>query len=266
VCFLQNLIFKTVITKFLILIPFFSIIYSLSAQSPKELVNKIEPRRMISHPTAGVLAKNQIAFYSSLEYDGNTYIELSSSFLKDFQFGIGYGINKLFGTNEAIFTNLPSIQAKYRVLDESLSLPALAIGFDTQGRGAYLVDAKRFEISSAGLFLAASKNYKSIIGLTSLHLTCGYSFDENLNSENRINMVFGLEQTLGRRFSINLELNPMLNDNSIYNRDKLLFNTSLRYSIENDVILEFKFEDIFKSLVSTSSIKRGFTFELFNSF
>jgi len=47
------------------------------------------------------------------------------------------------------------MHVKIRLLEESYILPALALGFDSQGKDGYLKDLDRYKIKSPGFYAVA---------------------------------------------------------------------------------------------------------------
>ena len=75
-------------------------------------------------------------------------------------------------------------------MDETILTPSITLGFDTQGKGEYFNDQKRFAIKAPGIFAAASKNF-ALLGYLSLHGTINYSPLENKDGDNFVNFMFG---------------------------------------------------------------------------
>ena len=49
---------------------------------------------------------------------------------------------------------------KIRIIDEVKNFPAIAIGFDSQGREGYIDSLKRNDFKSPGLIVVGSKTFK----------------------------------------------------------------------------------------------------------
>src|SRR4030042_5043439 len=98
---------------------------------------------------------------------------------------------------------VPGMHVKIRLLEESFVLPALALGFDSQGKDGYLKDLDRYKIKSPGFYAVASKNY-SFLGFMSFHGGINYSLERSDGDED-INVFAGIEKTLGPVVSLVLE-------------------------------------------------------------
>lgn len=240
------------------------------------LESSIEPRRIVNFPTAGVLPKTSFASYNGFGTFGNTMLELAYSPMVNFEIGLAYSSSNFVGTGNMDFQTLPGVRLKYRFIDETKTMPAIAVGFESQGFGFFAKGSNRFEHLSPGLFFVASRNFSVPIGMLSLHLGANYNFEENRNEVRSnvgsnlaaygktmgLNLYAGLEQTIGSRLSVNAEFNGNMNDdNSNFTNGKLILNTSLKYAVTSRVNLELKFEDLLGSYVRTNKWRRGVALE-----
>jgi len=146
-------------------------------------------------------------------------------------------------------------------LNETTTIPALTLGFDSQGKGEYFDDQNRYAIKSPGFFAAVSKNF-ALWGFLALHATGNYSL-ENSDSDNFVNLMIGLEKTVGSQVSIILEYNFALNDNNgDFGSGKGYLNAGLRWSVGSGFTLEFDLRDLLKnSSINTSSADRALRIE-----
>jgi hypothetical protein len=133
-------------------------------------------------------------------------------------------------------------------MNETILIPALSIGFDTQGKGNYFKDQKRFAIKAPGLFVAASKNF-SLLGYFSLHGVVCYNPLEENDGDNFVNLMVGAEKTLGSTFSILAEYNFAFNDNSTtqFGGGKGYLNLGMRWSIGDGVTVGFDLRDLLQN-------------------
>ena len=67
--------------------------------------------------------------------------------------------------------------ARIRVLDETVQIPAMAVGFDSQGHGPYAESMKRYPVKSKGVHVVLSKSFWAA-GPLGLHAGCNYSLDD----------------------------------------------------------------------------------------
>ena len=175
---------------------------------------------------------------------GGCWWDVSFGIFDRFGIGISYGGTNVIGTGSATMNPLPGFSARLRPLDETPVLPAIVLGFDSQGKNGYLKDAKRYVIKSPGLYAVLSKNY-AFLGYLSIHGGLNYSF-ERADGDRDINFFAGAEKTLGPAISVVLEYNLGANDDgeeSLGNGTGYL-NAGLRWSIGEGITLGFSLEDL----------------------
>jgi len=195
-------------TSFLIL--FFSSVYFCQGTSGSDA--KYEYRNLIDFPTAGMLQKGQTAVSMGLLPYGSVMTKVEVGIFQNFSFGISYGGENIIGTGSINWYKLPGINVKVRVLDETLVIPAVALGFDSQGKGRYLNDLDRYEIKSPGFYAAVSKNFE-LLGYLGLHGIMNYSLERE-DGDKDLNIAFGVEKTIGSKVSLLMEYNVAFNDNT----------------------------------------------------
>ena len=221
---------------------------------------KYEQRYLIDMPTAGVLDKGLYSIATEMLPNGTLIAQIEAGIFENFNFGISYGGSNLIGSgNITWYPFPPGINAKFKMFEESAVMPAIAIGFDTQGKGEYYKNDKRYEYKAPGIFGAVSKNFQ-ILGYLSLHGIINYSILEEQDGDNFVNFMVGAEKTLGNVFSILAEYNFAFNDNSggKYGEGKGYLNMGIRWSISEGVTFGFDLRDLLGNRESNSnSADRG---------
>ena len=174
----------------------------------------VEPSLLIDKPTAGMLKRGSFGVSSEFFERGGMLVGISVGVFDPFTFGISYGGTDIIGSNRIRMNPLPGVQAKLRLFNESSVMPAIALGFDSQGKGPYL-DAdslKRYTIKSPGLYAVASKNY-AFIGNLSIHGGVNMSTEQS-DGDSDLDMFVGAEKSLGNDISIMAEYDFATNDNN----------------------------------------------------
>lgn len=210
---------------------------------------KYEYRKLIDMPTAGILEKGQVALSTDLLPYGTLIAKIEAGIFPNFNIGISYGGSNIIGSgNPDWYPFPPGVNLRIRLMNETILMPALSIGFDTQGKGNYFKDQKRFAIKAPGLFAAVSKNF-SLLGYFSLHGVVGYNPLEENDGDNFVNLMVGAEKTLGSSFSLLAEYNFALNDNSTshFGNGKGYLNLGIRWSIGDGVTVGFDLRDLLQN-------------------
>jgi len=208
-------------------------VYGISlAQNTAGDASNIEPRYVIDTPTGGLLKRGAFAMDVDFFQEGGMTIGLTAGALDRLNFGISYGGTGIIGQDEITMQKLPGVNVKFRLFDETIAMPAIALGFDSQGKENYIDSLQRFTIKSRGFYAAASKNY-SLMGNLSLHGGTNYSL-ENKDGNKSLDFFVGAEKSLGSDISLLAEYDFGLNDNiGVVGQGKGYLNTGLRWSWGN---------------------------------
>ena len=213
------------------------------------------PTDLISIPTAGTLMRGSFSMDMRIQDEGGLITGLSAGITDRFQFGLSYGSPNLIGDDILKWYPRPEAKLKYLVIDESMSMPALAIGLNTQGLGNYLAEdstgniLERYETKALGLYGAFSKNWETLLGNMGFHSGMNYSFLENSDGDEDLNLFFGLDLEFNPEFSLLMEYNSALNENdktaetmSINNSGYL--NAAFRWSFVESLHLELHLNNL----------------------
>ena len=222
---------------------------------------KYEYKYLIDMPVAGVLEKGFVAVAADIMRSGVLITFLDVGVFENVSFGISYGGSNIIGTGSIDWYKWPGINVRARILNETKTIPALTLGFDSQGKAEYFDDQNRYAIKSPGFFAAASKNF-ALWGFLALHATGNYSLENN-DGDNFVNLLVGLEKTVGSQVSLILEYNFALNDNNgDFGSGKGYLNAGLRWSVGNGFTMEIDVRDLLRnSSINPSSADRALRIE-----
>lgn len=208
-----------------------------------------QPLRIVDLPTAGLLPRGAFRVEADVYSDGGLLLTLGVGFARYFSFGISYGGANVIGSDDPVMNPEPAVNLKARLIEETLVLPAVAIGFDSQGYGEYLDDEqrygeKRYLVKSRGIFAVASKNWE-LVGPLSLHGGINYSLENERDEDPTI--FIGLIKSFGGFLDIRAEYDFAFNDNEgecrlIENRGYL--NAAVVWHINENFSLSFEVRDI----------------------
>ena len=216
----------------------------LRAQGSAGSSGKLEPRWLVDCPTAGMLAHGSMAFDAEFYRDGGVDIAFDIGIFDRLSAGLSYGGSGLIGESTPVMNATPGFNVRVRPLEESVFVPALVLGFDSQGHDGYDRSLSRYVIKSPGFFAVVSKNY-SALGYLSVHGGANYSLERSDGNRN-INLFAGIEKTLGPFLSLMLEYNLGTNDtggNSL-GSGKGYLNAALRCSLGGGLTLGVSFKDL----------------------
>ncbi|MCR4418130.1 MAG: YjbH domain-containing protein [Ignavibacteria bacterium] len=215
----------------------------LLAQGSAGTKSDIEPRYLVDMNTAGILQKGMFAITTEQLPNGVFILKMDVGIFNQFNFGISYGAANFVGKGEMKFYKYPGVNVRFRLFDEEPSFPAILLGFDSQGKGEFIDSIRRFEVKSPGFYLVASKNF-NFMGLLSLHGGLNYSL-ETSDQDKNLNLMVGVEKTVGQQISIVAEYDFGLNDDeNKVGRGRGYLNAGIRWSIGKGLTLGFDFRNL----------------------
>jgi hypothetical protein len=226
----------------------------------------IEPTMLIDKPTAGMLHRGNYYISANFYQQGGVLFGVAVGLIDQFSFGISYGGTDVLGSRKPQMNPSPGVNAKLRILDETSYSPAIAVGFDSQGKELYLDSLKRYTVKSPGFFAVASQNY-AFMGNLSLHGGFNLSTERN-DGDKDLNAFVGAEKSLGKDISLLAEYDFAINDNSAsaIGRGRGYLNVALRWSWGKGMVVGVNVMDIFKNQPNVNAPNRTIQIEYVGSF
>ena len=214
---------------------------------------RAEQTRLIDCPTAGLVDRGQFALGMRLWGDGGLLARVDAGILTRLNIGVSYGGSRIIG-NDAIdwYPRLEAC-ARYRAVQESRALPALVVGYETQGYGQYA--AKRYQIKARGLFLSVSKNYLHPLGQIGFH--GGASLGrEDADGDGDPTFWTGIDATINDELTVVGEYDLGLNDDALpsLGQGKGYLNAGISWAVAPDLVVSAYLKDLLgNTLPSVSS-------------
>jgi hypothetical protein len=206
--------------------------------------HSLQPRNIVDLPTAGLPPRAGFYVESDVYSDGAMLVSLGVGFARYFSFGISYGGLRVLGSGDPDMNPEPGVNVKARLIDETFVMPAVAIGFDSQGRGPYVDGEERYLVKSRGIYAVASKNW-DLLGPISLHGGISYSLEKEDDSDPTL--FLGVIKSFSGFLDVTGEYDFALNDNEgegpfVENRGFL--NASLVWHLNENFSLALEVRDI----------------------
>ena len=209
------------------------------------------PTTLVTVPSAGTLVRGSYAMQMRVQKGGGLTSSLSVGITDRFQFGLSFGSANLIGDDSLVWYPRPEANLKYRLIDETESMPGLSIGVDTQGQGNYnpADTLMRYDVKAMGLYAAASKNWVTPLGNLGVHLGTNYNFAEVNDGDKDVNYFFGLDMEFNPELSLLLEYNAALNENDMTAKTIALsrggyLNAGIRWTFVERLHLEMNFNNL----------------------
>ena len=223
----------------------------------------VPPRYLIEMPVAYVLPRASFDVNMRLYKGDGLLTGLNVGMTDRFMIGVSFGGTNVLGQGEVDWNPYAGAEARYAVITESMVWPALAVGFNSQGQGAFVDSTNRFERKSLGFYAVASKNYE-ILDHLSFHVGANYSLETG-DGDKDPNLFLGAELGFRPELAFLGEYDFALNDNSDNSTGsgKGYFNMGLRYNVKNVVYFELFFLDLFENFGKMQRALRITYFEFF---
>jgi len=259
---------KTIHSSLLIIILCISLSSAVQAQSYAGEGATIEPIVLVDKPTAGLLKRGSYSVSSNFFQSGGVLVGLSVGIFDPFTFGISYGGTSIIGPDKIHMNPLPGMNAKLRLVGEGTLMPALAIGFDSQGKEPYLKadTLRRYTIKSPGVYVAASKNF-ALFGNLSFHGGINKSLESEDGDED-MDLYLGVEKSIGRDISVMFEYDFAANDNHGHalGKGNGYLNFGFRWSWGKGLTVGFDLKNISKNQENVNVGNRTLQIDYLGSF
>lgn len=227
---------------------------------------EIEPRYLIDFPTAGALKKGTYTVESRLNPGGGVGFFMNVGMSDRFSFGVSFGGANVIGNGDPGWFPQPGMNVRYRMWEETEEQPAVVVGLDMQGQGAWIDSTRRYLTKSPGVFVAASKNY-AFMGFLILNGGLNYSLERE-DGDNDLNFYVGIEKTINSDISALFEYNFATNDNGprSIGKGNGYFNAGLRWSVGSGLTIEFDFKNLTDNIKGMQRGGRSLKLEYSNFF
>lgn len=210
-----------------------------------------ETQEIVLFPTAGLVLKSDLF---NVKFQGNNVVVLSVEKIayKDLALGISLAFEDFLGNRRTTLLDYPAIKIKYRLLNEAKYYPAIVVGFDSENYLDIPVNTNKYHHHSIGPYIVASKAFSWQYGIMGIHL--GANFPIEFNDNKRGSFFLGLEHSLHKYATAAIEYNF----DGGYNKDgsiqKGTLNMGLKYSIDNNVTINFYLIDFLSTNYSSYKI------------
>lgn len=216
---------------------------SLTAQPSKEPRLSSEPLTLVDLPTAGMLYHRNVCTTLEFFEESGMLATANIGLFNRLMLGVAYGGSNIIGVQKAQFNPHLGVTVKVRAVEEMYYVPAIVLGFNSQGKGTFIDSSNRYTTKSVGLYAVASKNFQ-LLGFFSIHTGIHYSLED---SDNRmLNLFVGLEKTFASIFSGTVEYDNgfSISQSNRIDKGRGLLNLGLRASISKNFSLGLNLKDI----------------------
>ncbi len=216
----------------------------------------LEPLRVVDTPTAGTLMRGSFRSGIDVYPQGGILAGIGAGITDRFMFGISYGGTNIIGTGKIEWNKLPGAALRYRLWEEDYVMPAILIGYTSQGFGTYIDSTDRYMTKSMGIYAVATKSF-IFLGTLSLSGGINYSFEYD-DGDKDINIFTGVEKSLNPELILSAEYDFAFNDNGprSMGEGKGYLNAALKWIFAGKLEITFVLKDILKNRKYTDGMSR----------
>jgi hypothetical protein len=236
----------------------------------------LQPQRIIDCNTAGILPRASYQSECRIYPNGDTatpgcgmMLGITAGITNRLNIGLSYGGDGIIGRKSPVFNPHIGALIKYRIVEESYFVPALAFGYDHQGFGGIDGEYNGYVFKSQGFFLVVSKNY---LLFTKVQIGLHGGIDYSLEEYEKIkwpNGYAGVDMGINEELAIAVEYNLALNqrdpgkDSTKYaNPFDGFLNAGVRWSFTTSLYMEFDVKDLLQNKVNHGNALLGWDREL----
>lgn len=165
----------------------------------------INPTWLIDCPVAGILPRTSGAIDVWLYPGGGVLAVASYGVMRNLNVGLSFGGTNLIGAGGITWDHLPGLSARWRAFEEQLRVPAIVVGFDSQGKDGWIPEWRQYVFKSPGIFVTLSKNYV-FLGTISFHGGVNYTLERH-DDDWDPNLFIGVDKSIGPMLSFISEYN-----------------------------------------------------------
>jgi len=209
---------------------------------------KMTPVDLIDNPTANIIPRRRFEMKLRVYHLGGILGSIQVAVTPRMMFGVSYGGQNVIGQGEIQWNKAPGVNVRYRLKFEDLLLPAISLGFDSQGYGTYYADEDRYQIKAKGFYLSGSKNFFLIKDL-GIHGGVNFS-SENKGPENDLNFFVGAHLMLDQDITLLWEYDFGINDNDTTSlgAGKGYMNVAIQWHFSREISFEFSFKNLLRNI------------------
>ena len=217
------------------------------ASAPISAQEMQQPRWLIDTPTAGLLERGSLAVDLRLYKDSGILTQMEVGVFDRAGVGFSFGGTNIVGNQAAVWNPRVEFTARIRVIDEGMAMPAVAIGFHSQGYGDYADELERYTTKSRGFYAVLSKNYGSPFGDLGLHGGMNRSLEDK-DGDGDLSGFAGVDLGLGTSLSLLAEYDFAMNDNedNTLGSGKGRMNLGARWAATRQLAIEMDFKNLFR--------------------
>ncbi len=228
-------------------IPSFSQSPDYYGSEPTGSLYEFAPRILVDAPTAGTLQRGCFDIVMRVYNNGGILAGAAIGLSNSLMIGMSYGAEGIISDRSTTRDPQIEFQVKLKLISEEYLLPAFAIGFNSQGYGAYLYDRQRYTYKSKGFYGVISRSfYVGSIGVGG-HIGINYSLENDIDHDREPSVYFGIDARFAHDIGFVAEYDMALNDDratASYAKGRGYLNLGLKWLYKENLELEIILRDL----------------------
>jgi len=220
----------------------------------------IPPRILLDCPTAATLPRASFDIQVRDFAGGGLLTSINVGLHQNFMLGVSYGGTGVLGESKATWQDHPEFEVKYQIIPETYQIPAIAVGFSSQGYGPYVEDWERYTYKSRGFYLVLSKAYQTYNWATGFHGGINYSLEHTIDDDSSPNLFFGFDMNVNNNVAIVAEYDLALNDDNedddYFGKGWGYLNLGLRWIFYERLELGIDFKNLLNNREGVNEVSR----------
>lgn len=203
--------------------------------------------QLIDIPVAKTVLKGGVSAEIRAYPEGGVLSKILVGLTDYIDMGVSYGGVNIIGTGKPKLNPLPCVQLQYLLFEERYLVPAVQMGFNSQGYGAYDKALKRYAVKSRGFYAVASKN-TAFLGGIGMHAGVNYSLEQE-DGDKDLNVFVGCHKWINPELVLMGEYDAAINDNNdnAVGAGKGYLNLGIRWSVAGRFFVEFAWKNILEN-------------------
>lgn len=213
---------------------------------------------IIDNHSAMVPAHGELRLEIGAGPDGSVLTGANVGLFERLTFGISYGMQEVLGRGDVEANPRPGIQFHALMLDEP-GLPAIGVGYDSQGHGRWIDGSQRYERKSPGFYVVGTQNLlvTSYELLTAVSAGVNYSLEPNRQA---MDLYVGAAQSFGRGLSVLLDYDFALDDDAGLDANRGYLDLGIQWRFGSGNHLRFLLRDLLGNWGGQGKVARELNF------
>jgi len=196
----------------LLSVPSFSQSPDYYSDEPAGSFYSFAPRELVDAPTAGTLPRGCFDIVMRVYNNGGILAGATIGLSNSLMIGMSYGAEGIISDRSTNRNPQIEFNVKLKLISEEYLLPAVAVGFNSQGYGSYIYDRDRYTFKSKGFYAVVSRSFYLRTWTVGGHAGINYSLENNVDKDKEPSIFLGLDAGFANNVGFIAEYDMALND------------------------------------------------------